>query len=135
VFLGPTCVLNPIGISIGSAVSTAHRFTMSRPFPTQSCSFPWGDLDSHLVQCSLSPPEPTTQTASRSVQLFQQGLQQITRSVTIGRIHLRCTANYNKWSKWLPRQRPLGARYRQYLDFVGRPLKPPQSLSFTQSQL
>jgi len=30
-----------------------------------------------------------------------------------------------KSQKWLPWQRPLGARYRQYLHSVGRPLKAP----------
>jgi len=31
-----------------------------------------GDLDHHLIHGSLGPPKPTTQTASRSGQLFLQ---------------------------------------------------------------
>ena len=31
---------------------------------------------------------------------------------------------YIERQKWLPWQRPLVAGYRQYLHFVGRPLKP-----------
>jgi len=41
-------------------------------FPPQNCPFPRTrrDLDSHLKHGSLSPLEPITQTASRSVQPF-----------------------------------------------------------------
>jgi len=35
-----------------------------------------------------------------------------------------CTP-YIERQKWLPWQHPLGARYRQYLQSVGRPLNPP----------
>ena len=43
-----------------------------RPF-TQSCPFPWGDLDHHLINGSSGQPESSTQMASWSVQPFLQG--------------------------------------------------------------
>ena len=45
-------------------------FIMGRPFSPQNCHFQWGDLDPHLIHGSLSPPESSTQMASRSVQPF-----------------------------------------------------------------
>ena len=57
---------------------TAHgraSYTLERavPSPVKKCSCSWGDLDSHLIHGSLGLPDPTTQTAFRSVQLFLQG--------------------------------------------------------------
>jgi len=46
-------------------VSLYSYFTMGRPFPV-------GDLNPHLIHGSLCPSESSTQTASRSVQLFLQ---------------------------------------------------------------
>jgi len=45
------------------------------PSLSQNCLFPCGDVDLNLIHGSLGPPESSTQTASRSVQLFLQGLQ------------------------------------------------------------
>jgi len=110
-FLGLTRILNPNGISIGlSRFCTAHRrvslyFAMSRPPPSK--------LPLHMRGClhgSLGPPESSTQTTSRSVQPFLQGLlfcdrptdrpiDHASRSVTVGRIYVRSTAmrpNKNK---------------------------------------
>ena len=56
----------PNGISIVSAILT-QLTAQACPFP-KSCPFASSDLDSYLIPGSLSPPEPTTQTASRSVQ-------------------------------------------------------------------
>ena len=78
-FPGPTWVLNPNGISIGSAVfaCTAHRWVS--PYFTMCCPSPsklpilMGDLDPHLIHGSLGPPESSTQTASQSLQPFSQG--------------------------------------------------------------
>jgi len=61
---------------IGSAVF-AH-VTADNPYSLyfttdalpQNCPFPWGDLDCHLIHVSLGPSEPTTQSASQSVQPF-----------------------------------------------------------------
>jgi len=43
------------------------------PIPPKNCPFPWGNLDLHLVNGSLGPPESSTQTASWSVQTFLHG--------------------------------------------------------------
>ena len=39
----------------------------------KNCPFASGNLYPHLIHGSLIPPDPTTQTASRLVQLFLQG--------------------------------------------------------------
>ena len=44
----------------------------------------------------------------------------------IRRVTPICTAYIESQKKCLQWQRPLVAGYRQYLHFVGRPLKPPQ---------
>jgi len=49
-------------------VTNCTRFTMGAPFP-QNCPFPWTDLHP-LIYDSLGQSEPTTQTASPSVQSF-----------------------------------------------------------------
>jgi len=74
-FLWPIQAHKPNGISIGSSVfaqmtAVSLYFTMGRPFPPQNCPFRRGDLDRHLIHGSLSPPESSTQMASRSVQLL-----------------------------------------------------------------
>jgi len=98
---------NPNGISIGSAVfaqMTAvcpYTLQWDAPFP-KNLHLPKGDLDSHLIHGSMSPPDPQlkVQTASRSVQpLLQRSLvwqmdrrtDHATRLVTIGRICIRST--------------------------------------------
>jgi len=105
-FLTLTQAHNPNGISIVSDVfaNNADYFTMGRPFPPQNCPFQWRESGPHLIHGSLSPPEPTTQKASRLVQPFLQGsvvtdrqtvrptTDQTTRSVTIGRIYTCDTA-------------------------------------------
>jgi len=71
----PTRVQIPNGISIGSAVfalcTAEYRYTLHRaaPFPLKITPS-HGDLDPHLTHDSLGPSEPTTQTASQSVQPF-----------------------------------------------------------------
>ena len=92
------------GISIGSAVFA--QLTAKRPYTLhwaapcpQNCPLQWGDLDSHLIHDSLSPSEPITQTASRSVQPFLQAhdydrqtdrpTDHATGSVSLGRIYVR----------------------------------------------
>jgi len=62
------------GISIGSATSVqltaeCHE-ACTHVFSSTNCPFAWGDLDPHLINGSLSPPELTTQTASPLVQQF-----------------------------------------------------------------
>jgi len=83
-------------------------FTVYRPFPRKNSQskaktwLPWQSpsvsLDSHLRRDFLGPSEPTTQTASRSVQPLLHRWPQsermrqtdhATRSVTIGRIYVR----------------------------------------------
>jgi len=76
-------------------------FTMGRPSHSK-LPFPTWDVDLYLIHGSLSPPESSTQTASRSVQpflhgssLWQTNTPRYTRSVTAGRIYtyviLRCS--------------------------------------------
>jgi len=48
-------------------------FTIRRPFPLKIAPS-HGDLDPHLIHGSFDAPESSTQTASRSVQLFLQGV-------------------------------------------------------------
>jgi len=105
-FLRPTCVHNPTGKSIGSAVFA--QFTAEGPILYKNCTkianSHWGS-GPHLTPDFLGPSEPTTQTASRSLQPFLQGslvrqtdrltdrqTDHATRSVTIGRIYVRSTA-------------------------------------------
>jgi len=40
------------------------------PSPLLNCTFPWGDLDPHLIHGYVGLPKPTHQTTSRSVQPF-----------------------------------------------------------------
>ena len=77
-FPGPTQVLNPNGISIGSAVfaqvTAGCPYTLQWvPLSPSKLPLPMGDLDPHLTHGSLGPPKSLTQTASRSVQPFLQG--------------------------------------------------------------
>ena len=90
-----------------SRLCTDHRRVslFMAPLPPTRSPLPMGDLDHHIIRGSLGRPESSTQTESRSVQPFLQAslLWQVdrqtdrhtddaTRSVTIGRIHLRSTA-------------------------------------------
>jgi len=73
-FLGPTRVHSPNDISICSATfaQLTAECLRARPdmfFPTKIVPS-HGYLDSHLIHGSFSPPESTTQMASRSVQPF-----------------------------------------------------------------
>jgi len=49
----------------------------------KNCPFAWGDLDPHLVNGYLDPPESTTQTASQSVDpsIFRINMAQIRSEV------------------------------------------------------
>ena len=78
-------------------------FTMVRPFSPSKLPLSMGDLDpcKNLIHGSLSPPESSTQTATRSLQPFLQGslvwltdrpTDHDTRSVTIGCMYVRSTA-------------------------------------------
>jgi len=75
----------------------SYTLQWDAPFPPQNLPFPWGIWTPHLIRGSLVPPESTTQTASRSVQLFFTGLTSVTdrltdhatRSVTIDCICVR----------------------------------------------
>jgi len=76
-FPGQTRVQNQNGISIGSTVFAqltaeyiCSYFTTDSRF--QNCPFSWGDLDPSVIHGSLGPPEPTTQTVSRSVHPFSK---------------------------------------------------------------
>jgi len=76
-FPRPTGVHNPNGKSIGSAVvaylMAESPYTYSgRPFP-KKLPLPIGGAGPHLIHGSLGPPKSSTQTPSRSVQLFLQG--------------------------------------------------------------
>jgi len=53
--------------------SFSPSFPMQITFSRQYWPFACGDLDPSLTHGSLGPPESTSQTASRSVQLFLQG--------------------------------------------------------------
>jgi len=46
---------------------SSHRVIPGMLFPSQSCSFPWRDLNPDLTSGSLGPPNSASQTASRSV--------------------------------------------------------------------
>ena len=54
---------------VHSSCQSIVRHVGACPSP-QNCPFPGGDLDPHPIHNSWSPPEPTTQTASRSVRPF-----------------------------------------------------------------
>ena len=77
-FLGPIKAHNQNGISIGSAVF-AHDCRVSLVYSETSLSClriaptHGGDLDRHLIRCSLSQPVSSTRTASLSIQPFLQG--------------------------------------------------------------
>ena len=76
-FLGPILAHNPNGIVIGSAVfaqmtTVSLYFTMGHTFPLKIAR-PMGDLEPHLIHGSLSPPESSIKTSSRSVQPLLQG--------------------------------------------------------------
>ena len=71
----PTRVTSQMESRLIQPFCTAHGrmslyFTMGRFVLPQKYPFIWGDLDRHLMHGSFSPPESTTQAASRSVQLF-----------------------------------------------------------------
>jgi len=107
-FLGPTRIHIPNGISIGSAIFaqlTAERlYTLQWAAPPPSnLPLSRGDVDPNLIYGF----ESTTQTASRSVQPFLQGLRSWQRdrqrdrphySVCNNRPHLRSTAMRHNWS-------------------------------------
>jgi len=88
-FLRPTRAHNPNGKRIGSAVLA--QFTAESPYNYNGLCFPpkltlpTGDLDSHLTHDSLGPAEPTTQTASRSVQPFCTDDCRVSLYFTMGR--------------------------------------------------
>ena len=75
-FLGPVRAHNPNGITIGSAVFaqiTVRPYSVRLqwdPLSSWKLPIPVRDLDLHLIHGSLSPPESSTQTASRPVQPF-----------------------------------------------------------------
>ena len=75
-FLGDTRVHNPYGISISAAIFTQLmaecRYTLQwvTSFPTLKIAPSIGNLGPHLIHDYLGSSEPTTQTASRSVQPF-----------------------------------------------------------------
>jgi len=75
-FLGSIWAHNPKGISIGSAVRARPQSVPilynGMPFPSQNCLSGGGSGPSSNT-LSLGPPESSTRTASRSVQLFLQG--------------------------------------------------------------
>jgi len=66
---------DPNGISIGSAVfaqmatECPHTLQRTAPFPLKIAPS-HGRCGPHLIHGSLGPPESSTQTASRSVQLY-----------------------------------------------------------------
>jgi len=79
-FLSPTRVHNPNSKSIGSAVfaqpNAESPYSLQwAPFP-QKLLLPIGDLDPHLICDPFGASQPTTQTASRSVQPFLHSSQQ-----------------------------------------------------------
>jgi len=74
-FFGSTRLSLPNDISIGSAIfawlTAQHPYTLQWAAPfTQNCPFRQRIWVPHLIHGSLSPPQPTTQTPSRSVQPF-----------------------------------------------------------------
>jgi len=75
-FLRPSRVHNPNGKSISSAISVQLFLHRVSHYLTTGCLFPLKITPSHvgsrpnLIHYSLDPSEPTTQTASWSVQLF-----------------------------------------------------------------
>jgi len=72
--------------------SRVSPFAMGRPFPSKLPLF-MGDVDLHLIYDSLGPPDSSTKTASRSVQLFCRAHTVTDRprySVCNNRLHL-CT--------------------------------------------
>jgi len=79
-FLGPTRVQKPNGISIGSAVFARLTAKCRRAFPGMPSPLTIAPSirvsGPHLIHGSLSPPEPTAETASRSVQPFLHSSQQ-----------------------------------------------------------
>jgi len=74
-FVRPTLLSITDGISIGSAVFAGltaechYTLQWAAPFALEIAPFN-GYLDPHLIRDFLSPREPTTQTASRSLQAF-----------------------------------------------------------------
>jgi len=79
----PTRAHNPKGISIGSAVfagltAGCRRACPGAPSP-KTLLFRIGVSGPHLLHGSLSPPEPITQTASRSIQPFLHSSRQCRR--------------------------------------------------------
>jgi len=109
--LRPICTIptahpspQPNGISICSAVfaqmtaECPYTLQWDAPLLPQNCPLPMGGSGPNLIHGSFGPPESSTQTASRSVKPFLSGLTSVTdrptdnttRSVTIGRIYVRC---------------------------------------------
>jgi len=73
-FLGPPkSIIQTANRSVQPFLQSSRQKVLilysGRPFPPK-LPLPMGDLDPHLIYDSLGPSEPTTQTASRSVQPF-----------------------------------------------------------------
>jgi len=51
--------------------------TLCHPISRKNWPFQWGDLDPHLIHCSLDPPNPPPQMASRSSLPFFQNTQSL----------------------------------------------------------
>jgi len=79
--LGPSDPKTQTDILIGSAVfaqltvECPYTLLWLAPFRPRNCPFLWENMDPHLIRGFLAQPEPTTQTASRSVQPFLQDLR------------------------------------------------------------
>ena len=79
-------VISPATEQCHCSFCTTHRgvslcFTMGRPFPLKIA--PSHERSgSHLINGSLGPPQSSTQTASRSVQLFLQARTTVTDRLT-----------------------------------------------------
>jgi len=76
-FLVPFWAHNPNSITTGWAVfaqmTTECPYALQRPFPLSKLPLSMGASGRHLIHGSLSPPESSSQMASRSVQTFLQG--------------------------------------------------------------
>ena len=90
-FPGPTQVLNPNGISIGSAVFAQMTAECPVPIlyngmplsPPQNCPFPWGDMDPHLIHGSLAHPSPQPKWHLDRFSHFITGLTNVTDQQTM----------------------------------------------------
>jgi len=66
----PNCITIITAIFAQVIAECPYTLQWDAPFRPQNCSFPWGNLDPHLIRGSLGPPESSTQMASWSVQPF-----------------------------------------------------------------